>query len=36
MNMMVNDLATANLFIIFILVIVGFGVIQVVKKRFED
>lgn len=34
--MMANNLATANLFIIFILVIVGFGIIKVVKKRFED
>ena len=33
---MIKDFATINLFVIFILVIVGFGVIQVAKKRFED
>jgi hypothetical protein len=33
---MIKDFATINLFVVFILVIVGFGVIQVAKKRFED
>jgi hypothetical protein len=33
---MVKDLATVNLFLIFIIIIVGFGVIKIVKKRFED
>ena len=33
---MIKDFATMNLFVIFVIVIVGFGVIQVVKKRFED
>ncbi len=36
MNTMVKDLASINLFLIFILIIVGFGIIQMVKKRLED
>jgi hypothetical protein len=34
--MMIRELASVNLFLIFILIIVGFGVIKIVKKRFED
>ncbi len=33
---MVKDLAVVNLFVIFVLVFMGFGIIQVVKKRYED
>ena len=37
MYMMIRELASVNLFLIFILIIiVGFGVIKIVKKRFED
>jgi len=34
--MMIKDLASINLFLIFILIVVGFGIIKIVKKRFED
>jgi hypothetical protein len=34
--MVIKDLAAINLFLIFLLIIIGFGVIRVVKKRFED
>jgi hypothetical protein len=36
MNLMMKDLATVNLFLIFTLIIVGFGIIKMVRKRFED
>ena len=36
MYMMIRELASVNLFLIFILIIVGFGVIKIVEKRFED
>jgi len=36
MNPIIKDLASINLFLISILIIVGFGVIKIVKKRFED
>jgi len=34
--MMMKDLASVNLFLILILLVVGFGVIKIVKKKFED
>jgi len=34
--MMVKDLASINLLLIFIIIMMGFGVIKIVKKRFED
>lgn len=36
MNTMIKDLASINLYLIFMLIIVGFGIIKIVKKRFED
>ncbi len=36
MTIMIKDLASVNLFLIFMLIIVGFGIIKIVKKRFED
>jgi hypothetical protein len=36
MYTMIRELASFNLFLIFILIIVGFGIIKIVKKRFED
>jgi hypothetical protein len=33
---MIKDLAYVNLFLIFILIFFGFGIIKIVKKRFED
>jgi hypothetical protein len=34
--MMIKDLASVNLFLIFVLIVVGIGIIKIVKKRFED
>jgi hypothetical protein len=34
--MMIKELASVNLFLIFMLIIIGFGIIKTVKKRFED
>jgi len=36
MNPIVKDLASVNLFLIFMVIIVGFGIIKIVKKKFED
>jgi len=33
---MISELAVINFFIIFIVIMAGFGVVQIVKKRFED
>jgi hypothetical protein len=34
--MMLKDFAFVNLFLIFILILIGFGIIKIVKKRYED
>ncbi len=33
---MIQGLATVNLFIIFLIILAGFAVIRLVKKKFED
>jgi len=33
---MIKDLASVNIFLIFIIIMVGFGIIKIVKKRYED
>ena len=35
-NVMTQHMASANLFVIITLIVVAFGVIKIVKKRFED
>jgi hypothetical protein len=32
----IKDLAYVNLFIIFMLILFGFGIIKIVKKKYED
>jgi hypothetical protein len=34
--MIIKDLASANLLLVLVIILVGFGVIKIVKKRFED
>jgi hypothetical protein len=34
--MILKDFAFVNLFLIFILILISFGIIKIVKKRFED
>jgi hypothetical protein len=35
-NMMIKELASANLLFVLVVILVGFGVIKIVKKRLED
>ncbi|NWF93188.1 MAG: hypothetical protein HXY46_09740 [Syntrophaceae bacterium] len=36
MGMIIKDLASIQLFVIFALIVMGFGIIRIVKRRFED
>jgi len=36
MNMMIKELASINLFLIWLIILGGFVAIRIVKKRFED
>ena len=36
MNMMIKELASVNLFLIWLIILGGFVVLKIVKKRFED
>jgi len=34
--MVIKELASANLLLVLVIVLVGFGVIKIVKKKYED
>jgi len=34
--MVIKELASANLLLVLVIILVGFGVIKIVKKRYED
>ena len=36
MNVMVNEFAFSNLFIIWLIIIGGFAFLRILKRRFED
>jgi hypothetical protein len=36
MNLIVKEFASANLFVIWIIILSGFVFLRIVKKRFED